>query len=98
MKTCPRRTSSGKNCRKKVNNNNLICIPSTSASVAITMGGHVRVGMEDNIFARRRELAKSNAELVEKAVRLADELGREIASSNEAREMLNLKGLSKVNF
>jgi uncharacterized protein (DUF849 family) len=69
-----------------------------AASIAMTMGGHVRVGMEDNIFVKRKQLAKSNAELVAKTVRLADELGREIASSDEARKMLNLKGSENVNF
>jgi 3-keto-5-aminohexanoate cleavage enzyme len=57
------------------------------------MGGHVRVGYEDNIYLEKGVLAKSNGELVEKAVRLAKELGREIASPNEAREII---GLSKA--
>lgn len=67
-------------------------------AVAISMGGHVRVGLEDNIFVRRRVLAKSNAELVEKIRRIAEDLGREIATSDEARQMLNLKGIDKVRF
>ena len=67
-------------------------------AVAMTMGGHVRVGLEDNIFIRRRVLAKSNAELVEKIRRIAEDLGREIATSDEARQMLNLKGIDKVKF
>jgi len=67
-------------------------------AVAMTMGGHVRVGLEDNIFIKRRVLAKSNAELVEKIRRIAIELGREIATSDEARQMLNLKGIDKVKF
>jgi 3-keto-5-aminohexanoate cleavage enzyme len=54
-------------------------------------GGHIRVGFEDNVFLSRGVLAKSNAELVEKAVRLARELGREIAAPEEVRQMLNLK-------
>ena len=61
------------------------------AAMAIIMGGHVRVGLEDNLFKRRGELA-TNAELVEKAVRVATELDREIATPDEARAMLNLKG------
>ncbi len=61
------------------------------AVMAILMGGHVRVGYEDNIYLSKGVLAKSNAELVEKAVRLAKEFGREIATPNEAREILGLK-------
>lgn len=60
------------------------------AAMAIVLGGHVRVGMEDNIYLSRGILAKSNAELVSKAVRIAKELGREIATPDEAREILNL--------
>ena len=66
--------------------------------LAITTGGHVRVGLEDNIFLERGVLAKSNAELVEKVVRIARELGREIATPDEARGILGLKGKDKVNF
>jgi len=51
----------------------------------------VRVGMEDVLHLSKGVLAKSNAELVEKIIRIAKELGREIASVDEAREMLNLK-------
>jgi 3-keto-5-aminohexanoate cleavage enzyme len=58
---------------------------------AILMGGHVRVGFEDNIYYRKGELAKSNAQLVERIVRLARELGREVATPDEAREILNIK-------
>ncbi len=58
---------------------------------AIAMGGHVRVGLEDNIYLSKGVLAKSNAELVERVVRLANELGREIATPSEAREILGLK-------
>lgn len=68
------------------------------ATLAIMMGGHVRVGMEDNIFIERKVLAKSNAELVEKVVRIAKELGREIATPDEARKILGLKGNDKVNY
>jgi uncharacterized protein (DUF849 family) len=68
------------------------------ATLGIMMGGHVRVGMEDNIFVERRVLAKSNAELVEKVVRIAKELGREIATPDEARAILGLKGNDKVNY
>lgn len=61
------------------------------ATAGILLGGHVRVGFEDNIYLSKGVLAKSNGELVEKAVRLAKELGREIASPAEAREILGLK-------
>jgi uncharacterized protein (DUF849 family) len=61
-------------------------------------GGYMRVGLEDNLYISKGKLAKSSAEQVEKAVRIAHELGLEIATSNEAREMLGLKGVDKVNF
>lgn len=59
-------------------------------TMAIIMGGHVRVGFEDNLYYRRGELVKSNAQLVERTVRIARELGREIATPAQAREMLGL--------
>lgn len=55
---------------------------------AILMGGHVRVGLEDNIYYAKGQPAKSNAQLVERITRLAKELGREVARPDEAREML----------
>lgn len=60
------------------------------ATVAIAMGLHVRVGLEDNIYYRRGELAKSNAQLVERIVRIAKELDRPIATPAQAREILGL--------
>jgi uncharacterized protein (DUF849 family) len=69
-----------------------------AAAVTMAMGGNVRVGFEDNVFIERGVLAKSNAELVEKVVRIAKELGREIATPDEARSILKLKGKDKVNF
>ena len=60
------------------------------AAMAIVSGGHVRVGFEDNIYLSKGVLAKSNGELVEKAVRIAKELGREIATPAEARQILGL--------
>ncbi len=60
------------------------------ATLAILMGGHVRVGFEDNLNIEKGVLAKSNGELVEKVVRIAKELGREIATPEEARKILNL--------
>jgi len=53
-------------------------------------GGHVRVGMEDNIYLEKGVLAKSNAELVRKAKRLIEDLGGELASCTEARDLLDL--------
>lgn len=61
------------------------------AAAAIIDGGHVRVGFEDNVFISKGVLAKSNGELVEKVVRMAKELGREIATPAEARLILGLK-------
>ena len=58
---------------------------------ALALGGNVRVGMEDNIFYSAGELAKSNVEFVERTKRIVAELGKEIATPNEAREMLGLK-------
>ncbi|MDI3535299.1 MAG: 3-keto-5-aminohexanoate cleavage enzyme [Thermosediminibacterales bacterium] len=58
---------------------------------ALSMGGHIRVGMEDNVYLAKGVLAKSNADFVEKVVRLAKEFGREIATSDEARKILCLK-------
>ena len=60
-------------------------------ALAIMMGGHVRVGMEDNIYLEKGVLAKSNAELVAKIARIAKELGRRIATPGETREILGLK-------
>jgi 3-keto-5-aminohexanoate cleavage enzyme len=59
-------------------------------TAGMIMGGHVRVGFEDNIYVQRGVQAKSNAEMVEKVVRIARELGREIATPKEAREILGL--------
>lgn len=67
----------------------------TLAAPTIVMGGHVRVGFEDNLYISKGVLAKSNGELVEKVVRLAKELGREIATPAEARQILGLKPLGK---
>ena len=60
-------------------------------TMAMILGGNIRVGMEDNIYYRKGELAKSNAQLVVRSVRIARELGLEIASPDEAREILDLK-------
>ncbi|MBW1711542.1 MAG: 3-keto-5-aminohexanoate cleavage protein [Deltaproteobacteria bacterium] len=63
-------------------------LPMTTMS--IILGGHVRVGMEDNIYARRGQLYDSNAQAVEKIVGIARGLNREIATPAQAREMLGL--------
>ncbi|MEQ6358858.1 3-keto-5-aminohexanoate cleavage enzyme [Thermoanaerobacter thermohydrosulfuricus] len=60
------------------------------ATMAILTGGHVRVGFEDNVYISKGVLAKSNGELVEKVVRIARELGKEIATPDEARKILGL--------
>jgi len=60
------------------------------ATLAIVMGGHARVGLEDNISYSKGVLAESNAQLVERVVRLAGELGREVAAPAEARGILSL--------
>lgn len=61
-------------------------------TLAMLLGGHARVGLEDNLYYSAGVLAKSNAELVARVVRIARELGREIATPDEAREMLGLTG------
>lgn len=63
----------------------------TLAAAAIAMGGNVRVGFEDNLNLERGVPAKSNGELVAKVARIARELGRPIATPDEAREILGLK-------
>jgi uncharacterized protein (DUF849 family) len=68
------------------------------STMAIHMGGHVRVGLEDNIYIKKGVLAKSNAQLVEKVVQLAEILNREVATPDDARGLLRLKGKDKVNF
>jgi uncharacterized protein (DUF849 family) len=61
------------------------CDQAELVATVITEGGHVRVGMEDNPFVRPGEYARSSAELIEKMVRIARELGREVASPDEAK-------------
>ena len=67
-------------------------------TVAMIMGGNCRVGIEDNLYVSKGVLAKSNAELVEKMIRILREFGNEPATPDEARKILGLKGLDKVNF
>ncbi len=59
-------------------------------AAALTMGGNVRVGLEDNFYVEEGRMAKSNAELVEKAAHLAHDLGRPVATIEEARKILCL--------
>jgi uncharacterized protein (DUF849 family) len=68
------------------------------AAAAATMGGNVRVGLEDSLFIGRGKLAASNAEQVRKVREIVEGLGYEIASPDDAREMLALKGGDRVSF
>ncbi|ABN78823.1 Uncharacterized conserved protein, DUF849 family [[Luteovulum] sphaeroides subsp. megalophilum] len=62
------------------------------------LGGHVRVGLEDNLYIARGQLAESNARMVAKVRRILEELGHEIATPDEARRMLGTKGAGEVAF
>ena len=68
------------------------------ATIGAILGGNVRVGLEDSLLIGRGQLAQSNAEQVRKIRRILEELGYEIATPDDAREMLSLKGADKVNF
>ena len=68
------------------------------AAMSAVMGGNVRVGLEDSLWLGRGQLAKSNAEQVAKAKRMLEELGLSVATANDAREMLKLKGGRNVAF
>lgn len=57
----------------------------------IAMGGHIRIGMEDNVYYSKGELAKSNSQFVERAVRLIKEANKQAATPDEARQILQLK-------
>ncbi len=61
-----------------------------STVIAMSMGGNVRTGLEDNIYYQKGELAKGNAQLVERMVRIAKEIGREPATVEEAKQILGL--------
>ncbi|WP_135822286.1 BKACE family enzyme [Halostella litorea] len=60
------------------------------ATLGILLGGHVRVGLEDNVYYRKGELAESNAQLVSRVVRIAEELGRDVATPSQARDVLGI--------
>ena len=67
-------------------------------TTSLLMGGNARVGLEDSIYVAKGQKAESNADQVEKIVRIARELGVEPASPDDARETLGLKGLDKVDY
>jgi uncharacterized protein (DUF849 family) len=67
-------------------------------AVALTMGGHIRVGLEDNLLIAKGELARSNEQLVAKMRHICEELGSSVATPAEARAMIRLKGMDKVAF
>ncbi len=68
------------------------------ASTGCQMGGNVRVGLEDSLFIDRGKLAPNNAAQVAKIRRIIEDLGCEVASPDEAREILGLKGADRVSF
>jgi len=68
------------------------------AAVTLALGGHVRVGMEDSLWAGYGRLARGSAEQVRKVVNIAKEMSIIPATPDEAREMIGLKGIDKVNF
>lgn len=70
----------------------------TFATINASQGGHCRVGLEDSIFISKGKLATSNAEQVEKIIRIMRELSLEPATPDEARQMLGLKGAANVGF
>ena len=67
-------------------------------AIALAMGGNCRVGLEDNLYIGPGRLAKSSAEQVGAAIRIAKELGREIATPDEARSILGLKGKKNTGW
>ena len=64
---------------------------------AVLLGGHPRVGLEDNIYLEKGKLAPSNAALVEKAGKIIEILGDQVATPNDAREILGLKERASAN-
>ena len=68
------------------------------ATQSAVMGGNVRVGLEDSLWIGKGQLAKSNADQVSKIRRILEELGLEVASADDARQILKLKGKNNVNF
>lgn len=68
------------------------------ATIAAAMGGHVRVGLEDNLYLAKGVLAQSNAQQVTQIRTIVEALGREVATPDEARAILGLKGADQVAF
>ena len=68
------------------------------AATSLALGGNVRVGLEDALYVGKGQLARNNAEQVEKVVQMVNALGLEVATPDDARKILGLKGLDKVNF
>ncbi|MFT7046715.1 MAG: hypothetical protein ACJAYH_001992 [Celeribacter sp.] len=68
------------------------------ATTASQMGGNVRVGLEDSLLIARGQLAESNAQQVAKIRSIVEALGSQVATPDEAREILDLKGADRVNF
>jgi uncharacterized protein (DUF849 family) len=68
------------------------------AAQSVMLGGHIRVGLEDSLWLGRGKLAESNAAQVAFAVKMVQDLGLEVATPDEAREILELKGGDDVNF
>jgi uncharacterized protein (DUF849 family) len=67
-------------------------------AAALALGAHVRVGLEDSLYAGYGRLARNSAEQVERMLNIAREMSIEPATPDEARKMLNLKGMDKVNY
>ncbi len=68
------------------------------AAMAASMGGHVRVGLEDSLWLGKGELATSNADQVSRVRKIIEGLGLQVATPDEAREILLLKGGDRVAF
>ena len=68
------------------------------ATQSAVMGGNVRVGLEDSLWIGKGQLAKSNAEQVSKIRRILEELGLQVATPEDARQILKLKGKNNVGF
>jgi len=64
----------------------------------VSLGGNIRVGLEDSLWIGKGKLAESNAQQVKRARELIEALGKTVATPDEAREILSLKGGDKVSF
>jgi 3-keto-5-aminohexanoate cleavage enzyme len=72
-------------------------VETATAVQSILLGGHVRVGFEDNYYYSKGVLAKSNAELVARIARIGEDLGRKVAKPNEARNFLSIPIIKQTN-